>query len=195
MMNRLEEFLQNLDKKNLLLLYLSVFIIGIIIYYNFNYNVLSSKIDENSRLIGDLENKANVSLKKYNTKLAKLKKEYRNLKIKEYSKLQDLDYLNKKIDLSILNINDKNFYSLLENILYKSSVLNLNPNFYISKNNNNFKIYNIEINGTLGYCNERNLFNLIKFLESQKYVNSVESCYIDENRSNFYIKYNVWGLK
>ncbi|WP_024787669.1 MULTISPECIES: hypothetical protein [unclassified Lebetimonas] len=194
-MNRLEEFLQNLDKKNLLLLYLSVFIIGIIIYYNFNYNVLSSKIDENSRLIGDLENKANVSLKKYNTKLAKLKKEYRNLKIKEYSKLQDLDYLNKKIDLSILNINDKNFYSLLENILYKSSVLNLNPNFYISKNNNNFKIYNIEINGTLGYCNERNLFNLIKFLESQKYVNSVESCYIDENRSNFYIKYNVWGLK
>ncbi len=195
MMNRLEEFLQNLDKKNLLLLYLSVFIIGIIIYYNFNYNLLSSKIDENSRLIGDLENKANVSLKKYNTKLAKLKKEYRNLKIKEYSKLQDLDYLNKKIDLSILNINDKNFYSLLENILYKSSVLNLNPNFYISKNNNNFKIYNIEINGTLGYCNERNLFNLIKFLESQKYVNSVESCYIDENRSNFYIKYNVWGLK
>ncbi|WP_024791863.1 hypothetical protein [Lebetimonas sp. JS138] len=194
-MNRLEEFLQNLDKKNLLLLYLSVFIIGIIIYYNFNYNLLSSKIDENSRLIGDLENKANVSLKKYNTKLAKLKKEYRNLKIKEYSKLQDLDYLNKKIDLSILNINDKNFYSLLENILYKSSVLNLNPNFYISKNNNNFKIYNIEINGTLGYCNERNLFNLIKFLESQKYVNSVESCYIDENRSNFYIKYNVWGLK
>jgi uncharacterized protein YlbG (UPF0298 family) len=195
MMNRLEEFLQNLDKKNLILLYLSVFIIGIIIYYNFNYNVLSSKIDENSQLIGDLENKANVSLKKYNTKLAKLKKEYRNLKIKEYSKLQDLDYLNKKIDLSILNINDKNFYSLLENILYKSSVLNLNPNFYINKNINNFKIYNIEINGTLGYCNERNLFNLIKFLESQKYVNSVESCYIDENRSNFYIKYNVWGLK
>jgi hypothetical protein len=39
-MNRLEEFLQNLDLKNKIMVYFSVVIIGIIFYYEYNYSVL-----------------------------------------------------------------------------------------------------------------------------------------------------------
>lgn len=194
-MNRLEEFLQNLDKKNKIMLYLSVVIIGVIVYYNFNYSFLSSKIDENEEKIKKLEQNYNFSIKNYNFKLAKLKKEYKSLLAIENEKLQDLEYLNKKINLSILNIDDKKFYSLLEKILSKSYDDGLTPDFYINQNIDKFKKFTIDINGSIGVCEERNLFNFIKYLESRKYVVNISKFKLDNNRSNYYIKYNIWGLK
>jgi len=194
-MNRLEEFLQNLDIKNKIMLYISIVVIGIIIFYNFNYNVLSGEIEENKQLINDLQNRVKFSLKRYNNRLVKLKKEYKKLKINENKKLQDLDYLNKRLDISTLNVSDKNFYTLLENILYKSNMLNLAPSFYIKQNFGKFKKYIIDINGTLGYCQEKNLFKFIKILESYKYVNNIDKLILDENSSNYYIKYSIWGIK
>jgi hypothetical protein len=194
-MNRFEEFLQGLDIKNKIMLYLSVLIVGIIIYYNFNYNNLNAQIEDNNRLLKSLNKKIHISKKDYILKLNKLKKEYKNLKIKKNEKIQDLEYLNKRIDLSYLNINDKNFYSFLENILYKSSILDLNPNFYITQNFDKFKRYVIEIKGSLGFCEEENLFNFIRFLESSRYVVNVDSFKLDKNGSGYFIRYNIWGVK
>jgi hypothetical protein len=194
-MNRFEEFLQGLDIKNKIMLYLSVLIVGIIIYYNFNYNNLNAQIEDNNRLLKSLNKKIHISKKDYILKLNKLKKEYKNLKILKNEKIQDLEYLNKRIDLSYLNINDKNFYSFLENILYKSSILDLNPNFYITQNFDKFKRYVIEIKGSLGFCEEENLFNFIRFLESSRYVVNVDSFKLDKNGSGYFIRYNIWGVK
>jgi len=194
-MNRLEEFLQNLDIKNKVMLYLSIIIVGIIIFYNFNYNVLSIEINENNKLINDLQKKVNFSLKEYNKKLVKLKKEFKKLKINENEKLQDLEYLNKRLDISFLNINDKNFYTLLENILYKCSMLNLSPSFYINQDFGKFKKYIIDINGALNECDEKKLFEFIKFLESIKYVNTIKKFSVDYNSSKYFISYEIWFLK
>ncbi|GAX87078.1 conserved hypothetical protein [Lebetimonas natsushimae] len=194
-MNRLEEFLQDLDNKNKIMLYLSVVIIGIIIYYNFNYSFLSSKIDSNQEKIKKLEKSLNFSIKNYNIKLAKLKKEYKNLLTIENEKLQDLEYLNKRINLSTLNVNDKSFYSLLEKILSKSYDEGLTPDFYIHKNIDRFKKYTIDINGSVEVCDEKNLLNFIKYLESRKYINNLSKFKLDINSTNYFIKYNIWGLK
>lgn len=194
-MNRLEEFLQNLDLKNKAMLYLSVLIVGIIVYYNFNYNVLNSKIQNNSKKIVNLKKRLNISPREYNNKLSKLKKEYKNLKIVENEKLQDLSYLNRRLKLSHLNINDKNFYTLLENILSKSYDFDLTPSFYIQKDFGNFKKYIVDINGSFTVCSEKKLFDLIKFLESRKYVVNIDTFNLDKNTSNFFIRYNIWGIK
>jgi hypothetical protein len=137
--NRIEEFLQTLDIKNKIMLYLSIIIIGVIVYYNFNYDFLYSKIKNNDREIQNLEKKVLISMKDLNKKLAKLKKEYKNLKALKNEKIQDLEYLNKRINLSVLKINDSQFYTFLENILNKSDNLNLNPNYYIKQNFAQFK--------------------------------------------------------
>jgi hypothetical protein len=194
-MNRLEEFLQNLDLKNKIMLYLSIVVVGVIIYYNFNYNILNSQIEDNNKQLKKLEKRVNFSFKNYKKKLIKLKKEYKNLKIIKNEKIQDLDYLNKRIDLSPLKLDDKKFYSILESILYNSSSLNLTPDFYIDKKFDKFKKYVIDINGTLAYCQEKNLFNFIKFLKSGKYVVNIDNFRFDVNSSNYFIRYNIWGLK
>jgi hypothetical protein len=193
--DRIEEFLQNLDIKNKVLLYLSVLIFGIIIYYNFNLNYLSPKIKYNENLIKKLEKKTHLSLKSYNKKLYELKKKYKSLLALKNEKIQDLKYLNKRINLSVLFINDKKFYSLLENILNKSYDLGLNPNFYITQNFDKFKKYIIDVNGTVGICEEKDLLDFIKYLESSKYVVNIDEFTFDFNSSNYFIRYNIWGIK
>jgi hypothetical protein len=201
-MNRLEEFLQNLDLKNKIMVYFSVVIIGIIFYYEYNYSVLYSNINNNNENIKKLEKKLHFADKTHNKKLIKLKKEYKKLELIKNEKVQDLRYLKERISLSHLNINDKIFYSILENILYKSEKLNLAPNFHINKKFSKFKQYIVDINGTLNNCQENDLFNLVKFLESNKYLTNINKFNLDLHKKDgdkyikfFYINYNIWGIK
>jgi len=194
-MNRFEEFLEDLDTKNKIFLYLSIVIIGIIIYYNVNLSYLSGKINKNERIIVKLQKKNKINLKNYHKQIVKLKRTFKNLSLTLNEDFKDLKYLNERLNLSVLKINDNKFYSLLENILFQSSNFNLSPNFVINSQINDFKSYHIEINGSLPYCGENNLFNFIKFLESQKVVNNIDKFYFDKNSSDFYIRYNIWGIK
>ena len=194
-MNRFEEFLEDLDTKNKIFLYLSIVVIGIIIYYNFNLSYLSEEINKNEKKIVKLQKENRINVKSYDKQIVKLKKDFKNLKLTLNEKFKDLKYLNERLNLSVLKINDSKFYSLLENILFQSSNLNLSPNFLINSQINDFKNYNIEINGSLPYCGDSNLFSFIKFLESQKVVNDIDKFYFDKNSSEFYIKYNIWGIK
>jgi len=194
-MNRLEEFLQDLDQKNRIMLYLSVVVVGIIIFYNFNYAILSAEIDENSAKIDKLNKDVHFSMRHYNSKLVKLKRESKKLILKKNEKAQDLSYLNTRINLSSLKTDDKIFYSILEGILSKSASLNLNPSFSITQEVDKVNKYQIKINGTFQKCSEKNLFNLIKFLESKKYVNTIDKFYIDKNSSVYSIEYNIWSIK
>ena len=194
-MNRLEEFLQDLDTKNKILLYLSVVVVGIIIYYNINYNYLSSKIETNKKEIVKLKKENNININSYNKQIAKLKKDVKKLKLIANEKLKDLQYLNERINLAVVKIDDNKFYSLLEKILYKSSDLGLSPNFLINQNMGKFKTYTLEINGSLPECGYKNLFSFVKFLESQKVINNIDKFKMNKKNSNFYIRYNIWGIK
>jgi len=195
MNSKLEEFFQNLDNKNKLFLYLSVVIVAIILYYNLNYNYFSKQININNKKIQNLNRRNKINIKRYRNKAIKLKTEFKKLNFIVNENLRDLQYLNERLNLSILSINDNKFYSLLENILFKSSNLNLSPTFTISQDNSKFKIYSIDINGSISYCNDKNLFSFIKYLESRKLVNNISNFYFNKKTSKFYIKYNVWGIK
>jgi hypothetical protein len=192
-MNRLEEFLQNLDIKNKIMLYVSLVIVAGIIYYNFNLGYMSSKIEDNKKVIKDLEKKIHFSIKENRHKLAVLKKEYKQLILKERKHKENLEYLNRRISFSSLRLDDSKFYSLLRDILNKSNLLNLAPNFVINKKVDKFVKYNLEINGSLNICEEKKFFELIKFLESTKYVSNIES--LDRNSTDYLIHYTVWGIK
>jgi len=194
-MNKLEEFLEQLDKKNKIMLYMSVVIAAITLFYNFNYSSLRVQIEQNDKKISKLNKEVHFSLNHYSIKLANLKKISKKLVLKENEKLQDLDYLNRRVALSILNVDDKIFYSILEDILSKTSSLNLTPSFSIDKNITKFNKYQIKINGLVQNCAEEKLFKLIKILESRRYVNSINEFFIDRNNSTYYIEYNIWGIK
>jgi len=194
-MNRLEEFLQDLDTKNRIFLYLSVVVVAITIYYNLNYNYLSDKIDKNKEEIKKLKKESKIDINVYNKKIVTLKKEHKKLTVLRNEKFKDLKYLNVRLNLSSLKIDDNKFYSILKNILSETGTLGLSPNFAITQNVDKFKTYTIEINGILPYCGEKSLFTFVKFLESQSVVNNIDKLSFDKNSSTFYIKYNMWGIK
>jgi hypothetical protein len=196
MVNRLEEWLQDLDSKNKIALYIMIVAIAGVIYYYFNYSVLYTKINKNEKKIVSLKKKLNLPIKNYAIKLPVLTKKYKNLLTAKNKRLQDLEYLNERINISFLHINEKDFYALLENILNESYNLKLTPSFYISQSFGTFKKYIINIEGAFGYCQEKNVFDLIKFLESRKYVVSIDKFNLDNNGSlKFFIRYNIWGIK
>lgn len=194
-MNRLEEYLQDLDNKNKFILYFSIVALGGLIYYYFNYDVLYTQITKTQNKISAIEKKINLPIKNYAIKLPVLKKKYKNLLILKNKRLQDFEYLDERINISFLNIGEKDFYTLLEKILYKSYNLNLTPSFYIDESFDVFKKYIVNIEGRLGYCQEKKVFDLVKFLESSKYVVNINKFNLDSNISKYFIKYNIWGIK
>jgi hypothetical protein len=193
-LSTLEDYLQELDLKNKIVLYVSVLIFFGIIYYYFNYDYFNSKMEENRSKIIELKRENHFSVKKAKIKLAHLKKELKKLKLEKDELKADMVYLKRKLTLSHLKVDDDKFYSLLEKVLYKSIELDFAPNYLIKKEDKkDFIKYSLDINSSFNICEENKLFNLIKFLESTKYVATIEG--FDENNSDFFIRYSIWGVK
>jgi len=197
-MNSIENYLQTLDKKNLIMLYLSVVVVFLIIYYNFNYSYLNEKIKTGSDKIALLKSKY-AKNEIYEKKLARLKKLTQSLKKENLSLSEDLRYLNVLIKTSdVLHINDRKFLNILEEVLFKASINDIQASYTISKELNDYKIYQIDINGTFDASEFGNFNEFIKNMESVKSINEIKflKFYLNKDKKNVYfeIKYYLWGL-
>jgi len=192
----LKEYFEELDKKNLFLIYFLFFICVGFIYYNYNYSVLSERIKKYNERIEKLRKEIeDVGL--LPTKLDKLKKQIKKLEERNFSLNEDLKYINMLIKSSnILNINEESFLVILENILKKAVLNKIEASYIIGEKIEGFKIYTIDVTGNFEKEYFYNFFNFIKDLESVRKIKSIKVLNFKKNNNNieFYLKIDFWSI-
>lgn len=194
-MNRIEEYLNTLDKKNIILLYASVIIAVFVVYYNFNYNVLYEKIENYNQEIGALEEKLRKT-DKLNIKLAKIKKDLKILKTKNSALNEDLRYLNVLIKTSsVLHINEKEFLNILKNVLQKAVDNKILASYTIVEKSDEYKRYVINIKGVFEPASFSAFYKFINNLEKIKAVKRIEYLKFDKKEKiSFDLNIVFWSL-
>jgi len=128
---RIEEYLNSLEKKELIYIFLSIPIVVFIIYYNFVYpnlekeqKKLTSIQKEKYQSLGKIVQEIR-KVKNSKAVLAPTRQKLENLK-------EDFRYINYNYQtLDILKLNDYKIYDILTKLLNKSNILCLNTSFDI----------------------------------------------------------------
>ncbi|WP_459978017.1 hypothetical protein [Nautilia lithotrophica] len=195
MMNKIDEYLNTLDKKNIILLYASIIIAAFIVFYNFNYNVLYEKIKNYDQEINTLQEKLHKT-NKLKATLVKLKKEIKVLKSKNLSLNEDLKYLNVLIKTSsILHINEKEFLNILKNVLQKAVENKIPASYAIAEKTDEYKKYIINIDGLFESKNFKAFYKFINNLENIKAVKKIENLKFEKKEQiHFNLRIIFWSL-
>lgn len=192
-MNRINEYLKKLDKKNLIMLYFSILIIVFILGYYIYQNVFFQKYErlnsQKTLLIKKIR-----EIKSNNHEVLKLKKIYNNEKIKVNSLKEDLNYLS-AFAYSVPEINTpKNIYlNIMDKYLQIGS--NLNASFEFNQTTKLNK-YNIYIFGKFMPDKYFIFLNFLKTLQKPKAIITINS--FDLNYKNYIvydINLSIWSIK
>ena len=190
----INEYLENLDKKNLIMLYIAMLIV-VFMMGNFLY---SSFIEEE---------KANLDLKKKEIykKLSKIRgyKKVINSSKEKYLKQksllaaleEDVRYLNSVIYSSNrLYIDDKKYLSILNNYLQIAPLINASFEFNVTKND--VKSYNIYIDGNMSVDDYFKFVSFIKELEKADAIVTIDSLVLNRIKNSVYYDINVsiWSM-
>jgi len=191
-MNRLNEFLQSLDRRNLIMLYLSVLILFFIIGYFVYQNILLPKektlVNKKITLIKKIR-----KAKKNSKDTILLKREIKSEKLRLNGAREDLNYLKTLIFSSKkLNISEKEYLNILNKYILVGS--NLNASFKFNKTDNLNK-YNILIKGKFLPDKYFLFLEFLKTLQAQEPIITINSLNVDNNESVIYdINLSIWGF-
>jgi len=175
---KIEEYLNSLEKKELIYIFLSIPIVIFIIYYNFVYPDLEK---QKQKLIKTKTQKINT-LKTVISEIRKVKNS-KNILIPIREKLENLKEDYKYIyytyhSLELVQLNDKKIYTILTQLLNKSNILNLNTSFDIKWDIKPTKPYNntieIKIKGDGNYQNIIKYLQFIDHLKSLTIINNAK---------------------
>ena len=193
-MNRFEEYFSNLDKKNLIMLYLSLIIAAGVIYYNFNYSVLQNRIEENYVEINKLKSKKPQNL---NTKLVTLKKKYKLLKKTQETLSEDLKYLNLLLKTSsILKMSDKKMLNILRDILQYAIDNNIVASYDMRFVSDKYNNYIINVKGSFDAKRFNDFYGFVKSIENMKSIKEIKILkFSNKENIEFNMQIYFWGLK
>jgi len=192
-MNRLNEFLENLDKKNLIMLYVSILIICFIIVYYVYQDILLPKKEllTNQKIslikkIRELRNKPEI--------ITVLRRKYKNKKIKVNEAKEDLRYLKELIySTPRLNISQKEYLNILDKYIQIGS--NINASFIFNETKKLNK-YNIEINGKFSPVNYFEFVKFLKTLQKPNAIVTINDLLLNyDNVVNYDINLSMWSFK
>jgi len=193
-MNRVNEYFQNLDKKNMIMLYMSVVILFIIIGYLLQDSYFGPMIDNLNNKQENLYKKLSKT-KKNKLLLLKLKKEEIKKKTLLASLKEDEIYLNSVIETSdVLNVDKNKYLLILREYLKKGSLLNasfeLNETKLLEK-------YKIHING---YFLPNRFYEFVDFLKTIQKPNAVITInsvdiYKFKDKIKYDLNVSIWSLK
>ena len=196
---KIEEYLESLETKELIYLFLAIPIVVFIVYYNFIY----PKIDNEYQHLESLQNKKQKELVKVFSDVKKVRltsKLLKQTKLK-YLKLQeDFKYLEYAFDsLQIVQLNDKRVYNILTQLLQKSKELNIENTFNIQwDTNKQIKPYTryveIKIDGIGDYLSIVKYIQFIDYLKSLIFIKSFDIQRY-HNRLKFVITLSMVGVK
>jgi len=192
-MNKIIEYINDLDKKNFIMLIISIFIlIFLIIYYLNDYFMAKENVIINKRreLIIKIS-----KIKRETNQIKKLKQKNQLLNTKLFNLQKDLKYVLSEIDSSkILIVNDKKFLNILHKLIKLGS--NINASFEIneSKSLEKYKLYITGKTKTLKFFD---LTSLLKAIQSPKAVVSINKFSALKNKDdiNYEINVSIWSFR
>ena len=192
-MNRFSEYLENLDKKNLVMLYLSVIILFFIMgFFAFNYFFLPQKKEMVNRKVSLI--KKIKKIKFNNGSVIVLKKQYKKEKLKINSLQEDLNYLNSLIySAPKIYVNQKKYLNIINKYLEIGSLLNASFEF---NQTNQLNKYNMDITGNFLPDEFFMFVKFLKILQEPKSIitiNDLEMNY--KNKINYDINLSIWSIK
>jgi len=198
-MNKIENYLSGLDTKNLVLLYLSLFFLIGLIYYNYNYSVLGEKIKANSEQIEKLKHAKNE--KQLHRDLVNLRKSLKKTELENQTLKEDLKYLNILIKTSpVLNISENEFLDILQTILKKATYYNVKASYTIKKSQDKFVKYDIVLEGKMAPEEFLNFLEFIRSIEKMHIIKQIRFLNLQavENEKelgvDFKMELILWGL-
>jgi len=196
---RIEEYLKELDNKNTMFLYISVFILAAIVYYNYNIEVLGSEISKKQKEITKLEKKLKQT-SRLEVTLRKLKKELKKLQSRQVVLNEDLKYINTLVNSSpVLHIDEVKFLDILKDVLKKATLSNIEADYEIIKTLSDYKKYEIKIQGNFLPVDFENFAIFIKNLEKIKAIKKIDDINFTKNEKekkiNFDMKILFWSLQ
>lgn len=196
MKNRIVEYINGLDRRNLLMLYMSLIILAVIFYLNINESIFSNKIEQNHGTILKLK-KALKSNKILEKKILKLKKEYKGIQKNIFALQEDIKYLKILISTSLMSLNDKKFIGFLKTILDISVENGLNSSYSISKEKDKLIQYTIFLNGNFEKERYRDFVKFIQEIEKLKVIKTINQSTISDVNGilNYKIIINFWGIE
>jgi len=192
-MNQIKEYFENLSKKDLIMLYLSILIFSFIIGYFVYQKVIFPKkqhfTNQKILLIKKIRR-----LNSNNYEVIKLKKIYKNKKLKINSLKEDLNYLNALIySTPKININQKKYLNIINNYLKIGS--NINASFEFNQTNRINK-YNIYISGKFIPQEYFIFVKFLKILQNQKAIVTIDKLNLSYKKKIHYdINLFIWSMK
>jgi len=196
-MNRLEEYLNKLNKKDLIYLFLSIPVFFFMIYYQFIYSYLEK---EHNKLIAKkrVETK---KLRQISTKLRvvkNVKEDIKPYKIKLSSLKEDYKFIKYSFsNLELIKLSEKKLYNVLTDILNFSKKSNLTISIFIDKSTPP-KPFNNALEVTIkGEGSYLNIVKFIDYIESRKILVRVKELNIikSDEKEKFVIKFESVGIK
>ncbi|WP_456470821.1 hypothetical protein [Caminibacter sp.] len=197
--NKIEEYLRSLDKKNKIMLYFGVFLLGGLFYYYVNYEILELKINKLENAKQSLLEKIKRQKTVLAVELIKLRKNYNALKKENFTLKENLKYLEMLVNTSnILIINDKTFFSILNKVLENSKKNDINSSYLIKDmKKEGLKQFDVI---TQGNIDTAKFFNIVYFLRDVEKIYCIKTLKkVDFNKSSnkikFNIEFNFWSYK
>ena len=192
-MNNIKDYVENLDKKNFIMLIVSILILCFIIVYYLN-DFFSKKekllFKEKIELIKKIR-----ETRILNSKITNIKKRHKLLKTKYNNLNNDLVYLLSEIESSnVLIIKKVKFLHILHS--YINIGANINASFDINQTKKLNK-YNINIKGDFISDKFLNFAYFIRTIEQPKAIITINNLQILKNRNNIIYDMNVsiWSFK
>jgi len=193
-MNKLNEYIESLDKRNLFMLYASVIIVFIIIGFVIDQYYFEPKFDNLNMQKVKLIKKIS-KIRKNEKILTSLKKNYLHDKSFLASLKEDYLYLNSVISSSDkLYVSKIRYLKILKN--YLQSGANLNASFEFNETKNIEK-YKIHISGSFLPQNYFQFTKFLKTIQSPKAVITVNNINLLKNKNKIFYDMNVsiWSVK
>jgi len=191
---RVNEYFSNLDKKNLLMLYLSMlilfFIIGNLIYSNYIVSEKENLDKQKKEIIKKLS-----KIRSYKRVISSSKEKYLKQKSLLATLEEDVRYLNSVIYSSNrLYIDNKKYLSILNNYLQIAPLINASFEFNVTKSD--VKNYNIYINGNIDVNDYFKFVSFIKELEKADAIVTIDNLALnrDKNIINYDINISIWSI-
>lgn len=192
-MNKITEYFENLDKKNMIMLILSVLIICFIAVYYLNEYFSSQENKILSKKIKLVKKIRELSI--INDKILKIKKRNKELKTVYVNLNSDLKYILSLIDSSfVLKTDDKKFLKILHS--YINIGTNVNASFDINETKS-LKKYILKIVGVFYADKFFNFTNFLKQIETPKAIITVDDINLSKkkNKIDYKINVTIWGFE
>ena len=191
---RVNEYFSNLDKKNLLMLYLSMlilfFIIGNLIYSNYVISEKENLDKQKKEIIKKLS-----KIRGYKRAINSSKEKYLKQKSLLATLEEDVRYLNSIVYTSKkLYIDDKKYLTILNKYLQIAPLIN--ASFEFNKTIEDVKAYTIKVDGVMNVKDYFNFVSFIKEIEKVDAIVTINQLILNREKDNinYEINLSLWSI-